>query len=238
MMILLIDNYDSFTHNLARYLRRLQVDVQILRNDVSELDSVATRATAIVISPGPCGPLQAGQSVTTVQRWSGRIPILGICLGHQVICHAFGGNIVRASRPIHGQAFPIDIRSSDLFTGIPSGTCFARYHSLIAEESSLPKCLEVTATCQTPQRGVAGSSVVEVMAVQHRQHPTFGVQFHPESILSEAGYQLLANFLAKCGWQPPQTLPSLDLTDAKAAQWLHEHSVSTIAEHTAVLPQY
>ncbi len=237
-MILLIDNYDSFVHNLARYLRRLQVDVQVMRNDASDLNAAAENARAIVISPGPCGPLQAGQCISIVQSWSGRLPILGICLGHQVICHAFGGRIVRASRPIHGQAFPMQLATSDLFAGISTGTRFARYHSLVAEAQSLPDCLKVVATCKTQHHCNSTTDFVdEVMAVQHQEHFTYGVQFHPESILSEAGYQLLANFLSKCGWQPPQSLPSSDLTDGKAANWQFENPQAAILEHTAVLPR-
>lgn len=238
-MILLIDNYDSFTDNLARYFRRLGVDVRILRNDREELDEVAAQAKAIVISPGPCGPLQAGRCISMVRAWSGHIPILGVCLGHQVICHAWGGKIVRARRPIHGQAFPMNFsKNTHLFSRIPSGTRFARYHSLIADEHSLPKCLEVIATCQTPSAEMSDHHHTEVMAVQHSEHPTYGVQFHPESILSEAGYQMLANFLEKTGWQSPQALPKLDLTDSKAAAWQRDIATSTTVEHTAVLPQY
>lgn len=257
-MILLIDNYDSFTHNLARYIRRLGADVRILRNDAVELDLAASEAQAIVISPGPCGPLQAGRCIAMVQAWSGRIPILGICLGHQVICHAWGGRIVRASRPIHGQAFPMDFQPSDLFSGICSGTRFARYHSLVAEIQSMPECLEIIATCQTPLKNSGAEAninaksssaaakevlaAVEVMAVQHREHPTYGVQFHPESILSEAGYQLLANFLRQSSGQNDhqmvQTLPRLDLTDSRAENWQCESSAAAAVEHTAVLPQY
>lgn len=236
-MILLIDNYDSFVHNLARYLRRLKVDVLILRNDADELVEAVNRAQAIVISPGPCGPLQAGHCVAIVQSCSGRIPILGICLGHQVICHAFGGKIVRAGRPIHGQAFSIDFEESELFAAIPSGTRFARYHSLIADDQSLPDCLKVTATCQTPSLNQDVPPAIEIMAVEHREHPTYGVQFHPESILSEAGYQLLANFLVRCGWQLPSELPVLDLAEPKSYVGPDENAAGSLSEHTAVLPQ-
>jgi anthranilate synthase/aminodeoxychorismate synthase-like glutamine amidotransferase len=240
-MILLIDNYDSFTHNLARYLRRLEVDVLVLRNDVAELEQAASSAEALVISPGPCGPLQAGKSIQQVQQWSGKKPILGICLGHQVICHAFGATIVRASRPIHGQAFSMQFGQSKLFSGIPSGTRFARYHSLAVSEPTLPDCLEVIATCLTPRKDDLSATVSEVMAVQHRHHPTFGVQFHPESILSEAGYGVLSNFLLICGRKLTSQLPNSDLIDEKAANWHHQDTVTghlESSEHTAVLPQY
>ncbi len=236
-MLLLIDNYDSFAYNLARYLRRLAVEVHVLRNDHADLMDSARQAQAIVLSPGPCGPLQAGKCISIVQELSGVCPILGICLGHQVICHAFGGKIVRAVKPIHGQAFAMEfVKPSRLFEGIPNQTRFARYHSLIAERESLPSCLSITATCDTKPSDEA-SAVQEIMAVEHSMHLTFGVQFHPESILSEAGYRLLANFLNLSGWQVQDPLPQSDLTGSH----LHVNSeeVAESAEtHTAVLPQY
>lgn len=238
-MLLLIDNYDSFTFNLARYFQRLTVDVVVLRNDHEDLCSTAEKASAIVISPGPCGPEQAGKSIEIVERFSGSIPILGICLGHQVICHAFGANIVRACRPIHGQAFAMDLAAnSDLFQKIPSGTRFARYHSLIVDPASLPACFHITASCETSITIDSPDRVREVMAVEHVSHKTYGVQFHPESILSDAGYQLLANFLEQCGWSPTGELPPRDLTDTQFASRLREPVADASLNHTAVLPQY
>lgn len=237
-MLLLIDNYDSFTYNLARYLRRLSVEVRVLRNDHVDLMASARQAQAIVLSPGPCGPLQAGKCISIVQELSGIRPILGICLGHQVICHAFGGRVVRAEKPVHGQAFAMQfVKPSRLFEGIPNQTRFARYHSLIAEPESLPGCLSVTATCETKAAEEA-SAVQEIMAVEHRTHLTFGVQFHPESILSEAGYRLLANFLNVSGWQVQDPLPQSDLTDSHLAKVDSEEVPEPAENHTAVLPQY
>lgn len=237
-MLLLIDNYDSFTYNLARYLRRLSVEVLVLRNDRVDLLETARQAQAIVLSPGPCGPLQAGLCISIVQELSGVRPILGICLGHQVICHAFGGKIVRAAKPVHGQAFAMEFaQQSRLFEGIPNQTRFARYHSLIAERESLPGCLSITATCKT-MASEQGSAVQEIMAVEHSSHLTFGVQFHPESILSEAGYRLLANFLNLSGWQVQDPLPPSDLTDSHSAKVNAEEIAEPAETHTAVLPQY
>lgn len=237
-MLLLIDNYDSFAYNLARYFQRLAIEVVVIRNDHLDLLKMAEQTSAIVISPGPCGPLQAGQCIQVVEQFSGRIPLLGICLGHQVICHAFGANIVRACRPIHGQAFAMDLAAnSDLFHNIPTGTRFARYHSLVVEPQTLPSCFHITASCETPLAMDPSLKIREIMAVEHTTHPTYGVQFHPESILSEAGYQLLANFLVKCGWTPPPQLPPVDLCDsAKSATCCQPSDTATT--HTAVLPQY
>ena len=237
-MLLLIDNYDSFTYNLARYLRRLLVEVRVLRNDHADLMDAARQAQAIVLSPGPCGPVQAGKCISIVQELSGVRPILGICLGHQVICHAFGGKVVRAAKPVHGQAFAMEfIQPSPLFEGIPNQTRFARYHSLIAERVSLPSCLSITATCETKASEEA-SAVQEIMAVEHSTHLTFGVQFHPESILSEAGYRLLANFLNLSGWHVHEPLPQSDLTDSHLATLDSKEIAEPDEPHTAVLPQY
>ena len=228
-MLLLIDNYDSFVHNLARYLRRLGAEVVVARNDSTELIELSRRAESIVISPGPCGPEQAGGCISLVEQLSGRIPILGICLGHQVICHALGGRIIRARRPIHGMCLPIQLTSSPIFAGLPSVARFARYHSLIADFKSLPDCLRVIATSLSDEviptepggelhRSSAETStcpdpleVTEIMAVEHVSHLTFGVQFHPESILSEHGYRILSNFLALSGMILATDLPDSDL---------------------------
>lgn len=232
-MILLIDNYDSFTHNLARYLRRLQQDVHVLRNDSPDLETVASSCQAIVISPGPCGPDRAGKCTQMIQQWSGRVPILGVCLGHQALCHAYGGRIIRAARPIHGQALPVQLLPSSLFEGIDSGVRFARYHSLVADPLSLPSCLRVIAYSQ-PDPFAAASSVSspapwqpEIMAVQHIQHPTFGVQFHPESVLSVDGYRLLANFLDLQQPSTPRPLPKSDLSDPdQLSRWYQASDAS------------
>ncbi|HKJ83960.1 MAG TPA: aminodeoxychorismate/anthranilate synthase component II [Mariprofundaceae bacterium] len=184
-MILMIDNYDSFTFNLVQYLGELGSDPAVYRNDRIMLDEIESmHPSHILISPGPCTPAEAGISVEVVRRFSGRIPIFGVCLGHQAIAAAFGGRVVRAPRLMHGKTSPIEHDGSGVFKEIPSPFTATRYHSLIVEEP-LPDCLRRTAW--TPQG--------ELMAMVHVEHPTFGVQFHPESILTEHGHQLLKNFL-------------------------------------------
>jgi anthranilate synthase/aminodeoxychorismate synthase-like glutamine amidotransferase len=227
-MILLIDNYDSFTYNLSRYLIRLGVSVRVLRNDCAEIESAAQDCQAIIISPGPCGPEQAGKSISVVRQFSGRVPILGVCLGHQVIAYAFGGRIIRARQPIHGKAFPIQMDQSPLFTGIPQFSCFARYHSLVVDRRDFPDGLQIIAvSVDNPENREpltssesAAEISAEIMAIAHRQHPTYGVQFHPESILSTAGYQLLANFLRISGIAPAERLPNSDLDEKKGVRSL------------------
>jgi len=184
-MMLVIDNYDSFTFNLVQYLGELGETPEVHRNDKISLDDIDAMAPShIVISPGPCTPHEAGISVDVIKRFSGNIPILGVCLGHQSIAAAFGGNVVRAPRLMHGKTSPILHDSSLLFTNLPSPFTATRYHSLIVEEP-LPDCLVRT----------AWTSEGELMGLQHVAHPTFGVQFHPESILTEHGHDLLRNFL-------------------------------------------
>lgn len=206
-MILLIDNYDSFVYNLARYLHRLGQCVEVVRNDAAELSLKLPTSTfdggvrAIVLSPGPRRPEDAAGCVQIVQQLSGIVPILGVCLGHQVIYRAFGGRVVRAARVVHGRSTPIRLASSPLFDGLGSEQQFARYHSLIAEPRTLPACLRATAWSQDN----------EIMAVEHRRDPTFGVQFHPESVLSPAGYGLLRNFLRLADLPVPEHLPAEDL---------------------------
>lgn len=189
-MILLIDNYDSFVHNLARYFVRLGAETRVVRND--ELDVAEIRRLkpqAIVISPGPCTPAEAGCSVDVVRELHRDVPILGVCLGHQALAAAFGGAVVRAAEPRHGRTSPIEHDGSGLFAGLPSPLTVCRYHSLIINEATLPPALRVTA--RTPD-GV-------IMAVQHATAPLFGLQFHPEATLTEHGYAMLANFLRLAG---------------------------------------
>ena len=185
-MVLMIDNYDSFTFNLVQYLGELGADVEVVRNDEITLDEVAARAPdRIVVSPGPCTPSEAGISVPLIQRFAGTVPILGVCLGHQAIGQAFGGRVVRAARVMHGKLSPIVHDGTGVFGGLPSPFTATRYHSLAIERASLPDALEVTATADDG----------EIMGVRHRSYPVEGVQFHPEAILTEHGRRLLANFL-------------------------------------------
>ena len=186
-MLLLIDNYDSFTYNLVQYLGELGADVHVHRNDVLTLEQIGAWAPEqIVISPGPCTPRDAGISVPLIRRFAGAIPILGVCLGHQAIGQAFGGNIVRATQVMHGKVSPVAHDGRGVFTGLPSPLTATRYHSLAIERRSMPACLEITAT----------SADGEVMGVRHREWPVEGVQFHPEAFLTEHGHALLSNFLA------------------------------------------
>jgi len=183
----MIDNYDSFTYNLVQYLGELGEDVLTVRNDAITLDDIERLAPArIVISPGPCAPAQAGVSVPLLRHFAGRVPILGVCLGHQAIGEAFGGRIVRARELMHGKTSPITHDGRGVFRGLPSPYTVIRYHSLAIERASLPACLEVTAQTEDG----------EIMGVRHREHAIEGVQFHPESILTEHGHALLRNFLS------------------------------------------
>ncbi len=200
-MILLIDNYDSFVHNLARYVRRLGSDTRVVRNDALSVDEIRRlRPCAIILSPGPCAPQQAGCSLEVVRRLSGEVPMLGICLGHQAVAEAFGGRTVRSPTPVHGRTALVRHDGRRLFAELPSPLRVARYHSLCAEVATLPACLRTTA--------VSDDGVV--MALEHATLPVFGVQFHPESVLTEGGYRLLANFLTMAGLTPPPALPTLD----------------------------
>ncbi|WP_427024459.1 anthranilate synthase component II [Aureimonas ureilytica] len=190
-MILLLDNYDSFSANLARYLERLGLPVAIRRSDRVTLGEIEAMAPeAIVLSPGPCGPAEAGVCLDTVRAFSGRIPILGVCLGHQVIGAAFGGWVGPALRPMHGLSSPVRHEGGDLFEGLPQPLEVGRYHSLIVRETpEMDAALRVT----------AWSDEGEIMALRHRTHPTFGIQFHPESVLTPEGTQLLGNFRTLLG---------------------------------------
>lgn len=189
-MILLIDNYDSFAHNLARYFERLGQAVRVLRNDALDVEAVRhMRPGGIVLSPGPCTPREAGASLEIVRALHADVPMLGVCLGHQVIAEALGGRIERAPTPVHGQTSSIAHDGTGLFAGLPSPLNVARYHSLIAEAETLPA--ELRSTAWTADR--------VLMAFEHVRYPVYGVQFHPESILTEGGYELLANFLRLAG---------------------------------------
>ena len=185
-MLLLIDNYDSFTYNLVQYLAELGADVHVHRNDALNLAQIAAWNPAqIVISPGPCTPSEAGISVPLIERFAGKVPILGVCLGHQAIGQAFGGRIVRAERVMHGKVSPVVHDGHGVFKGLPSPLTATRYHSLAIERQTMPACLEITAT----------SDDGEIMGVRHREWAVEGVQFHPEAILTEHGHALLRNFL-------------------------------------------
>lgn len=191
-MILMIDNYDSFTYNVVQYLGELGEDVLVFRNDEVSLDEIARYAPDhIVISPGPCTPNEAGISMDVIRRFQGEVPILGICLGHQSIGQVYGGNIVKARTVMHGKTSPIQHEGAGVFTGLPDGFTATRYHSLIIETASLPECLEVTAWTELDDGGI------EIMGVRHRDLPVEGVQFHPESILTQHGHALLRNFLER-----------------------------------------
>jgi len=185
-MLLMIDNYDSFTYNLVQYLRELGEEVEVYRNDKISLAEIeALNPTRLVVSPGPCTPNEAGISVEAIKHFAGKLPILGVCLGHQSIGQAYGGKVVRADRLMHGKTSPVFHDKRELFVGLPDPFDATRYHSLLVERSSLPECLEVT----------AWTAEGEIMGMRHRNLPVWGMQFHPESILTVAGMDMLNNFL-------------------------------------------
>ncbi len=185
-MLLMIDNYDSFTFNIVQYFGQLGEDVHVHRNDKITLTEIETlNPERIVVSPGPCSPEEAGISVAAIRHFAGKIPILGVCLGHQAIGAAFGGNVVRSASLMHGKTSPIIHDGKELFAGLPNPFQATRYHSLIVERPTLPACLEVTAWVENG----------EIMGLRHKTLPIWGVQFHPESILTEGGMELLKNFL-------------------------------------------
>lgn len=191
-MILIVDNYDSFVHNLGRHFQRLGRDVVVKRNDTLSVPQIrALNPLAIVLSPGPCAPLQAGRSLEIVRELHQDFPMLGVCLGHQTIAEALGAKVVRAKSPVHGRTSLVVHTSGGLFTGLPIPMTVCRYHSLVVDYSSLPSGLSANA--------LADGDVV--MAIEHESLPVFGVQFHPEAILTEHGYELLANFLRLAGVQ-------------------------------------
>jgi anthranilate synthase/aminodeoxychorismate synthase-like glutamine amidotransferase len=193
-MVFVLDNYDSFTYNLVQYLGELGAEIEVRRNDELTVDEVeALRPERILLSPGPCTPHEAGILVPLIQRMAGKAPILGVCLGHQAIGEAFGGQVVRARQIMHGKTSAVEHDGKGVFAGLPTPLTCTRYHSLIVEEDSLPRELAVTA--RTPAAG--GGSVI--MGLRHRNLPVEGVQFHPESVLTEGGRQMIRNFLAMAG---------------------------------------
>lgn len=194
-MLLMIDNYDSFTYNVVQYLGELGADVKVVRNDeltVAEIE--ALNPERIVVSPGPCTPNEAGVSVPVLKHFAGKLPILGICLGHQSIGQAFGGDVVRARQVMHGKTSPVYHEGLGVFAGLNNPLTVTRYHSLVISRDTLPDCLELTAWTQHED-----GSVDEIMGVRHREYMIEGVQFHPESILSVQGHEMLANFLKQQG---------------------------------------
>jgi anthranilate synthase/aminodeoxychorismate synthase-like glutamine amidotransferase len=211
-MILLIDNYDSFAHNLARYFERLGHSVRVVRNDAIDVAAIRDlRPAALVLSPGPCTPREAGVSLQVVRELHGQLPMLGVCLGHQVIAEALGGRIDRAPVPVHGRISPIEHEGRGLFADLPSPLNVARYHSLVVERDSFPD--ELRATAWTTD-GV-------LMAFEHCRWPVYGVQFHPESILTDRGYELLANFLRLAGMEvsvDPRELQASELRRASVRE--------------------
>jgi anthranilate synthase component II len=189
-MILVIDNYDSFTYNLVQYLGELGAEIVVRRNDAVTVAEVGALApSGIVLSPGPCTPAEAGVTVDVIRAWGASIPTLGVCLGHQAIGEAYGGRVVRAARAVHGKTSRITHDGSGLFAGLPSPLEVGRYHSLVVERESLPASLEVVATATDDPR--------EIHALRHATHPVWGVQFHPESVLTPNGKQILRNFLGR-----------------------------------------
>ena len=185
-MLLMIDNYDSFTYNLVQYFGELGADVRVFRNDAITVKEIAAmKPDTLVISPGPCSPKEAGISVDAIKAFAGKLPILGVCLGHQSIGYAFGGEVVHAKQLMHGKVSPVHHADTGVFAGLPNPFSATRYHSLAIRRDTLPDCLEVTAWTEDG----------EIMGVRHKEHAIQGVQFHPESIMTEHGHQLLQNFL-------------------------------------------
>lgn len=189
--VLMIDNYDSFTWNLVQYLQELGAEVEVRRNDEISLDDIAAMSLdRLMISPGPCTPNEAGISMAAIQRFAGSLPILGVCLGHQSIGQVFGGKVIRARQVMHGKTSPIHHKGVGIFSGLPSPYTATRYHSLVVEKESLPDCFDVTAWTVRED-----GEMDEIMGLRHKTLPIEGVQYHPESILTEYGHELLKNFL-------------------------------------------
>lgn len=190
-MLLMIDNYDSFTYNLVQYFGELGQQVEVYRNDEIDIETIETlNPNYLIISPGPCTPTEAGISVEAIRYFAGKLPIFGVCLGHQGIGQAFGGKIVRAKQAMHGKTSPVYHQDSGVFKDLPNPVETTRYHSLVIEQDTLPDCLEVTAWTQNEEGGMD-----EIMGVRHKEYAIEGVQFHPESILTDQGHKMLANFL-------------------------------------------
>lgn len=195
-MLLMIDNYDSFTYNIVQYFGELGQQVDVRRNDEITLAEVRQlQPQYLVIGPGPCAPAQAGVSLQLILELAGEVPLLGICLGHQAIGEAFGGRVIRAKQVMHGRLSPVFHEAQGVFASLPNPVTVTRYHSLVIEQATLPDCLEVTAW--TTADNQPNATIDEIMGVRHRHLPVEGVQFHPESILSEAGHELLRNFLTQ-----------------------------------------
>ncbi|CAD1787088.1 type 1 glutamine amidotransferase [Xanthomonas arboricola pv. juglandis] len=192
-MLLMLDNYDSFTYNLVQYLQALGAEVTVVRNDAMSVDQIAAlRPERIVISPGPCTPNEAGISLQLIEQLGQTTPILGVCLGHQSIGQVYGGDVIRADNIMHGKTSPIRHQGKGVFAGLPDSYEATRYHSLVVDKATLPDALEVTAWTEHPD-----GSIEEIMGLRHRQFPVEGVQFHPESILTQHGHALLKNFLQR-----------------------------------------
>lgn len=194
-MLLMIDNYDSFTYNLVQYFAELKADIHVIRNDELSVEQIAAlNPERIVLSPGPCTPNEAGVSLEVIRRFSGKLPLLGVCLGHQSIGQAFGGDVVRARQVMHGKTSPVFHIDQGVFAGLNNPLTQTRYHSLVVKRETLPECLEITAWTAHDD-----GSVDEIMGLRHKTLNVEGVQFHPESILSEQGHEMLANFLKQQG---------------------------------------
>lgn len=194
-MLLMIDNYDSFTYNLVQYFAELKADIHVIRNDELSVDQIAAlNPERIVLSPGPCTPNEAGVSLEVIERFAGKLPLLGVCLGHQSIGQAFGGEVVRARQVMHGKVSPVFHKDQGVFAGLNNPLTQTRYHSLVVKRETLPDCLEITAWT-----ALDDGSVDEIMGLRHKTLNVEGVQFHPESILSEQGHEMLANFLKQTG---------------------------------------
>ncbi|WP_374606211.1 aminodeoxychorismate/anthranilate synthase component II [Thermomonas sp.] len=192
-MLLMIDNYDSFTYNLVQYLQALGAEVRVERNDALTVDQIEQLAPQrIVISPGPCTPNEAGVSMAVIERLGATTPILGVCLGHQSMGQVYGGDVIRAGRIMHGKTSPIRHQGKGVFAGLPDGYEATRYHSLVVDKTTLPEALEITAWTENDD-----GSMEEIMGLRHREFPVEGVQFHPESILTQHGHALLKNFLER-----------------------------------------